>query len=430
VSRSPNHGRPHSVVVACVLLLGSVHGCASGEAGVSGPDGQDSFARYVAIGTSLSMGYSSGGVIGDMQQRAWPALVANGARVRLKLPEMKSPGCTPPLVAPLQLGRVLSGQPVNADSSCAGLATGLTVPGTSLTSFDNLAIAGVTLRDALRVTGASATTSADGNIRRLAPLILGVRQTQVRAMLARNPTFVSIELGANDVLPAVISGLVAPNVTVTPLDSFTTLYTAMIDSVKQSGTRALLVTVPTPANAPGVYRGSALWAERAGLLRVGVAVDASCGGADSSALVFAALVVPSLAQRAAASGAPQALRCTNVPGTQDNVLSPDEASTVTTLVGGYNALITSLASANGYALLDANAVLSTMLGRRPAYRAAAQLGCALPYGQYASLDGIHPNGYGHALIAEAAVAAINRAYGFALLSPSVPLLSAAEQCGP
>jgi len=42
-----------------------------------------------------------------------------------------------------------------------------------------------------------------------------------------------------------------------------------------------------------------------------------------------------------------------------------------------------------------------------------------PYGTYISLDGVHPTGAGHAILASAAAAAINATYSLGLpLTPS------------
>jgi len=85
--------------------------------------------------------------------------------------------------------------------------------------------------------------------------------------------------------------------------------------------------------------------------------------------------------------------------------------------------ITELADLNGYALLDANEVLAFIVGARPAYSLATQLSCNIPYGQYISLDGVHPSNQGHILIANAAIEAVNAHYGFEI--PTIPEPAAA-----
>jgi hypothetical protein len=56
------------------------------------------------------------------------------------------------------------------------------------------------------------------------------------------------------------------------------------------------------------------------------------------------------------------------------------------------------------------------------------LTCVFPFGQYVSLDGVHPNGYGHQMIANAAAQAINEHYGWSIPTNPVAPISATEQC--
>src|SRR6478609_6974753 len=75
----------------------------------TGPAGQDAFARYVAIGTSLSMGVESDGVVYFSQQEDWTKLLSHQAFGQFTQPLIQPPGCFSPLIAPLQLSERLSG---------------------------------------------------------------------------------------------------------------------------------------------------------------------------------------------------------------------------------------------------------------------------------------------------------------------------------
>jgi hypothetical protein len=52
----------------------------------------------------------------------------------------------------------------------------------------------------------------------------------------------------------------------------------------------------------------------------------------------------------------------------------------------------------------------------------------LPYGQYVSLDGVHPNAQGYQEMANAAADALNSTYGFAIPLNTQPVLPAAQIC--
>src|SRR5256714_11570460 len=106
------------VALACVVLV------ACSEDRTTGPAGQDAFATYVSIGTSVSMGVQSDGVYYASQLHAWPALLAHQAfATKFTEPLLQGPGCYSPLIAPLQFQRRLSGAQypaiVASDQTCA-----------------------------------------------------------------------------------------------------------------------------------------------------------------------------------------------------------------------------------------------------------------------------------------------------------------------
>ena len=61
--------------------------------------------------------------------------------------------------------------------------------------------------------------------------VLPAGMTQITAMRSLNPTFVSVELGGNELLPAQV-GLLFPGVTFTPFATFQANYAQVIDNVK------------------------------------------------------------------------------------------------------------------------------------------------------------------------------------------------------
>src|SRR5205085_12497872 len=116
----------------------------------TGPAGQAAFQRYVAIGTSVSMGVQSDGVYYASQQHAWPALLAHQAfATKFTEPLVQGPGCYSPLIAPIQFQRRSSGAQypaiVASDQTCSLLGS-ITLP------TNNVAIDGATTYAALRVT--------------------------------------------------------------------------------------------------------------------------------------------------------------------------------------------------------------------------------------------------------------------------------------
>lgn len=98
------------------------------------------------------------------------------------------------------------------------------------------------------------------------------------------------------------------------------------------------------------------------------------------------------------------------------VLTAAEKAKVETATTAYNATITSLASANNVALADMNAIMNQLVsGLRietgTIYTADYFSGIATEYQVLFSLDGVHPNARGYAVIANSFISVINEFYG-------------------
>jgi len=396
----------------------------------TGPAGQAAFARYVAIGTSLTMGVQSDGVVYFSQQQDWTKLLAHQAFAPYTQPLIAPPGCFSPLIAPLQFSRRLSGV-----SATANLAT--SIPDTLCAAFgtytlptNDLGIDGANTYDALRVT--PETASVDGlKRRRQYRLVLPPKTTQVMAMIRQKPTLVSVELGANEVL-GVTTGLVAPAAayrtpfTFVPNSVWQPVYAQVLDSVNKTGAKAILVGVPDVSSIVSFRTGDELWQNRAEFANFGVLINADCQA--NTNLIFVPIKVATAVGTAQATGTAFDLSCTDTPGAQDNILTPADVTTITAVVAGMNSFIQSQASANGWAYLDLNAVLGKAIANRGAYSVVKQLTCALPYGQYISMDGVHPNVQGYQEMANAAADALNATYGFAIPVNPQAVLTPAQVC--
>jgi len=418
------HWRLLGGAVALVVLA------ACSDDKTTGPAGQEAFNRYVAIGTSLSMGVQSDGVVYFSQQQDWTKLLAHQAFASYTQPLIAPPGCFSPLIAPLQFSRRLSGV-----SASANLAT--SIPDTLCAAFgtytlptNDLGIDGANTYDALRVT--PETASVDGlKRRRQYRLVLPPKTTQVMAMMRQKPTLVSVELGANEVL-GVTTGLVAPAAayrtpsTLVPNNVWQPVYAQVLDSVKKTGAKAILVGVPDVSSIVSFRSGDELWQNRAEFANFGVVINADCQA--NANLIFVPIKVATAVGTAQATGTAFDLSCTDTPGAQDNILTPADVTTITAVVAGMNSFIQSQASANGWAYFDLNAVLGKAIANRGAYSVVRQLTCALPYGQYISMDGVHPNVQGYQEMANAAADALNATYGFAIPVNPQAVLTPTQVC--
>lgn len=418
----------YSSFVAGALALVVLTACNDDKP--TGPAGQEAFARYVGMGTSLTMGVQSDGVVYFTQQEDWTKLLAHQAFASYTQPLIAPPGCFSPLIAPLQLSRRLSGISAGANPAASVPDTTCAPLGTYSLPTNDVGIDGANTYDALYITPESAAVETVKR-RRQYRLVLPPRKSQVTAMMMQNPTLVSVELGANEVL-GVTTGLVAPAAayrtpsTLVPNSVWQPVYARVLDSVKVTGAKAILVSVPNVSNIVSFRTGDELWQNRAEFANFGVVINANCQG--NTNLIFVPTKVGTAVATAQATGSAQNLSCADSPGTQDQILTPADVTTITAVVSGMNAFIQSQASANGWAFLDLNAVLAKGMANRGPYSVAKQLSCTRPYGQFVSLDGVHPNVQGYQEMANAAALALNETYQFAIPTNEQAVLTPAQVC--
>ncbi len=362
------------------------------------------FQRYVALGTSNSQGVQSAGISAAAQRAAWPAQLATRVGVPFSQPLVRDPGCSPPLLAPLAANVALvaafgafgAGDDLVSAvmTTCAPLAPGIALPA------NNVAISGADVRDALTATVASATLRS-ARVGALYGRVLAPGQTQVTAMLAQQPTFVSVELAANDVLPA-SSGRVAA---MTPYADWAADYDRVIAAVRSTGARGVLVGLPSDAaRFPSIRRAREFFNQAPYLLALGITVSLNCYFSTNH--VFVPGYVLALVARA-----PTTATCADVPGATDYVLTAGDVAAINARMAQMNAHIQARARESGYAYF----ALSTLYDLpKPPLNMYNVLFSSTPFGATISLDGVHPSAQGQSLLADAAAQAINTRYGLTI----------------
>lgn len=400
-----------------------------------GPAGQEAFERYVSIGTSVSMGIQSEGVFYATQQHAWPALLAHQAfsSANFTIPLIQGPGCYSPLIAPIQFTRRLSGAQypaINAQDQVCARYPNITLP------TNNVAVDGANTYYALRITPestATSPTSVDPDQRkRLYGAVLAPGKSQATSMMAQNPTLVSVELGVNEVLRTVTSGILIPaaayrqpdnTFTYYPNSLWQPQYDAIVDSVAKTGAKALLVSVPLIQNLVfGLYPGDDFWQDRAAFQSFGIVINADCSGNQSSIYAFGKVLT------ALGSPKPYNFTCTDNPAAADFVLTQSDTTLINGVIRGMNARIQSQASSHSWAYLDLNVALASFVTQKPRFSVSRFLSCTRPFGQFISLDGGHPSVDGQQAIANSAADALNVHYSFAIPTNPQPVLTEAQLC--
>ena len=387
--------RPLKVAfLSAAAIIGS--GCENVDTGIEPEDPTADFSKYVAMGTSVTMGWSSDGVSASSQQASWAALLANDVGVTFTLPLIEAPGCRPPVAAPLgQFKRVDNSSALAATSVCTANSAGVVLPA------QNVAVSGHTAADAATANPGAGT---------LAARVIPAGQTQLTAMRAQNPTFVSVEFGSSEIVQA-LTGLVS-SATTTPFSTFSANYQTIVNSVKQSGAKAVLALVPVDvAKFPALRTGPEVAAQRAALAARNVSVNADCDASTNLIAIPKVLsAVVSGAARAASGLGPFDLSCADVAGTVDGVLTTADVIAINALVAQMNTFITLKANENDFATFSLGALYDTSKDGVP-FDVNAILTSSTPFGSRISLDSIHPTLAGQQVLMTAAKAAIIAKYG-------------------
>jgi hypothetical protein len=247
-------------------------------------------------------------------------------------------------------------------------------------------------------------------------------------MAARaHPTFVSVWIGNNDVLGSVLDTSNAGRGDfVTDTTVFRQRYQALLDSIEVIGPQGgVLIGVANVTLIPFLTRGSKFFKVKAG--------TDSIAGVDSTTRRFPAnfLVAANCAgphgdsvfvpfQRGAAvvafaranPGITVGVDCDDIHN-----VSPAEFTVLVAAVNRYNTVISAEATARNYAYIDPNALFGALpAGSIPTFPNIPPVAAsvATPFGTIFSLDGIHPTGAAHKLVANALRVAINTKYGTAI----------------
>lgn len=368
-------------------------------------EGRGFAQRLYAIGTSISAGTCSDGNVASCQQNSWVAQLIRALHREPTLPLIAAPGCKAPLAAPLASFVRTSGESLTLSEAvvqCSPNEAGVTLP------TQVLAIPGSWTHEALHQTPAARTDPFGARLyRRILPL----DKSQVTALETVNPKFVTVELGANDVLQ-VLSGALIPGATYTPFATWSPVYDEILDRVGALTKQALLVGLASDiSKLPGFRRGHEFWADRAAFLGFNIVVSANCDANHN--LIAVPYVVPAAVATAhfyhQNNLGPYTLSCAAGAATAiDRILNASEeaqANAVFVQIGNH---IREEAEARGYAFMDLEPLFTTP---KPAFSVVTLMtSTTAPYGVNFSFDGIHPSAAGQTLLAQAALTAINDRY--------------------
>jgi lysophospholipase L1-like esterase len=392
------HRLKTSVGALALALL--VAGAAFGQVNT----GTANFATYVALGDSLTAGFSSGALLEKYQINSYPALIyrqANGGSIT---------GFEQPLVSNPGLGSgggvlVLRGlfPTVIAPTPNVGQPLNLTLP----RPYNNLAVPGATLHDLLTKTQ---STSA-GDPTDLILRHLGGGTTQLQQALLLHPTFVTLWIGNNDALAAATSGIAIEGVTLTPPAQFDADYNTVVNAITATGAKMAVANIPDVTSIPFVTTiPRFVFNPKTNQVVLVNGQPVPLIGPNGPLQAGDYVLLTASAELAQGKGIPVALGGSGQPLSDTSVLSAAEAAAIKAHVDAYNKTITTVANAKGLALVDANALLGNLATNGIAI-GGIEFSSAFLTGGIFGYDGVHPTALGYAYIANQFIDAINTTYG-------------------
>jgi lysophospholipase L1-like esterase len=390
---------------------------------VNPPNAVDAlFDRYVAMGNSLTAGFQSGGINDSTQLQSYAVVLGQQFQTDFDVPLLNKPGCPPPLTN-IFTQETLGGA---AAPPCA-LRTA-PIP----ERINNVAVPGAAVIDILT------NLDPDSDPNALTIFILGGR-TQLEAASDAQPTFVSIAIGSNDILGALLNAANPGDpALVTDPATFATRYRDMLDELEALetlqggvliGLQPLFVDA-TSLSAPYFSPGAA-WQQFELAFDAATAplnaldVDPACATVFVPFPVGGAKLAEANAKVDSVLGgllAPPVVPV-NMACTDAEAITAAEFQNVAIAQAQYNGAIQQEATDRGWAYLDPAAVFTGLAATAGAFRPFPAFDPtdpqhpAQPFGFALSHDGIHWSKLLHDAIAAAIIAEINTAYGTSVAVP-------------
>ncbi|MFN4764621.1 G-D-S-L family lipolytic protein [Gillisia sp. Q332] len=462
-----------------LLLAGAVVSCSSDDDNgiivepVEYTSGSADFSTYVAIGNTLTSGYTDGALFKAGQLNSLPNILAQ----QFKLAgggEFVQPLTSDNIGGLLYGGTVIEAPRLffNVSAPARLNATPTTEVTNRLTGpFNNMGVPGAKsfhlLAEGYGNVAGVATFQANPYFARFAS---SNTASILEDAIAQDPTFFSLWIGSNDVLVYAINGGTGVNQAgndnpgtygnddITDPEVFKGAYSLIVAALKATGAGGVIANIPNVLTIPyfttvphnpvpldaatagavnqayAPYNGGLQFAAQNNLITTEEAAKRTisfAAGQNAVVIVDESLTdltdydIPSYRHATAqdlivftastfigtaVEGNPQFINGVSVPLEDKWVLTPEEQAEVLAATTLFNQTIKSLAEEHQFAFVDVNAILNQVAATGVTFDEYS-LNANLVFGGAFSLDGIHPTARGYAYLANKFLEAINAKYG-------------------
>jgi lysophospholipase L1-like esterase len=412
-------------------------------------------SKMVAVGNSLTAGFQSSGLCECMQLQSYPYLIARQIG--------KTNGFEQPLIDHPGIGST-SGKGHLELVNGKIVAPDLTVPPTEMLlnatlarPYDNLGVPGAALRDVLNATDAATSVSKTNSFFNVVLRNPNFgNTTQLQQAIVLNPTLILLWIGNNDVLGSALNG--GNPALITPQADFQALFTTLLTELRQKTKAAIIMgNIPYVTDIPYINTMDIIFRPipALGIAKpVPVVFDSKFQPVDFGGGMYlplltaekdvAHLTLPALSAYQTGMGIPNAAALTQMglpaaqaqlleqgmkaaglnptgqpfPGTMSITITENDA--IKQAVDGFNSTLLSLSAQFQVPIVDANAMLTT-LNASGLDGYCGRFVMLDPANTAFSLDGVHPNNGGYAMVANAFIEKINATFQL-----TIPKLNCAE----
>jgi lysophospholipase L1-like esterase len=414
--------------------------------------------KIVMVGNSLTAGYQSSGMMEDFQINSYPYQLFQQVAILTGATEFEQPLIAEPGIG-LPAGENILLTPLYLDNEGNLTSDTLTVSPLLLLKnallsrpYDNLGVPGADLNDLLNTYGGVETNPWFDLILRNPNF---GNTTQLEQVVMLQPTMVLLWAGSNDVLGAALDGGDLEQIT-SEADFQSRMQQILTQLREDLGSRPIVMAnIPYVTDIPyinildGVFLGGMpmvfddqlqpvdfgggtylpLVTSETGVEHITLvglmAYQQGLGIPDSAYMVENLGIGQGQARQLEDGMIAAGLTPTGLPLTGDMTLTSSEASEIKTAVDNFNGIINTLAGTFQVPVVNANALL-TELNENGIDGATGRFVLVDPLNTAFSLDGVHPNNAGNAVVANAFINVMN---GILQLDTPIPTIDVGTKLG-